>query len=65
MERKLVLYISMSLDGFIATKDNKLDFLSIVEQKNEDYGYFEFLKTVDTIIIGRKTYDKVIEMGYK
>jgi dihydrofolate reductase len=32
MSRKLILYISMSLDGYIATKDNSLEFLSIVEQ---------------------------------
>jgi dihydrofolate reductase len=63
--RKVILYISMSLDGYIASKDNALDFLSIVEQKGEDYGYHEFVNTVDTIIIGRKTYEKVIEMGYE
>lgn len=63
-ERKLVLYISMSLDGYIATKDNSLDFLSLVEQEGEDYGYNEFVKSVDTVIIGRKTYEKVIAMGY-
>jgi dihydrofolate reductase len=62
--RKVVLYISMSLDGYIATKNNDLDFLSLVEKKGEDYGYFDFIKTVDTIIIGRKTYEKIISMGY-
>lgn len=65
MERKVVLYISTSLDGYIATKDNSLEFLSIVEQEGEDYGYNDFVKTVDTVIIGRKTYEKVIAMGYE
>ena len=65
MDRKVILYISMSLDGYIATKDNSLDFLSIVEQEGEDYGYIDFVKSVDTVIIGRKTYEKVIEMGYE
>jgi len=55
----------MSLDGYIATKDNDLGFLSIVEQEGEDYGYQEFVNTVDTVIIGRKTYEKVIDMGYE
>jgi dihydrofolate reductase len=64
-DRKVVLYISMSLDGYLATKDNSLDFLSMVEQEGEDYGYNDFVKTVDAVIIGRKTYDKVIEMGYE
>ena len=63
--RKVILYISMSLDGYIATKDNSLEFLSMVEQKNEDYGYNDFVKSVDTVIIGRKTYEKVIAMGYE
>ena len=63
--RKVILYISMSLDGYIATKDNSLEFLSIVEQEGEDYGYNEFVESVDTVIIGRKTYEKVIAMGYE
>lgn len=54
----------MSLDGYIATKDNSLEFLSMVEQEGEDYGYNDFVKSVDAVIIGRKTYEKVIEMGY-
>lgn len=63
--RKVVLYISTSLDGYIATKNNSLEFLSIVEQEGEDYGYNDFIKSVDAVIIGRKTYEKVIEMGYE
>lgn len=55
----------MSLDGYIATKDNSLEFLSMVEQEGEDYGYNDFVKSIDAVIIGRKTYEKVIEMGYE
>jgi len=55
----------MSLDGYIATKDSSLDFLSMVEQEGEDYGYNDFVKSVDAVILGRKTYDKVIAMGYE
>lgn len=64
-ERKVVLYISMSLDGYIAGKDNELDFLSMVQKEGEDYDYNDFVKSVDTVIIGRKTFDKVIEMGFE
>ncbi len=64
-DRKVILYISMSLDGYIATKGNSLEFLSIVEQEGEDYGYNDFVKSFDTVIIGRKTYEKVIAMGYE
>jgi len=63
IKRRVVLFIAMSLDGFIATKNNELDWLSIVETPNEDYGYEKFIQGVDTVIMGRKTYDKVLSFG--
>jgi dihydrofolate reductase len=60
--RKLILYISMSLDGFIATNDDDLSWLSIVQKGAEDYGYEAFNQTVDTYIVGRKTYDVVLKL---
>lgn len=62
--RKLVLYIAMSLDGYIAAADEDLSFLSMVERTGEDYGYNTFIQTIDTVILGRKTYDKVLSMGF-
>ncbi|GAB3199027.1 dihydrofolate reductase family protein [Pontibacter aydingkolensis] len=53
----------MSLDGYIAKPDDDLSWLSIVETEGEDYGYSEFIATVDTIILGKRTYDKVLSMG--
>ena len=61
--RQVILYIAMSLDGYIAKKDNDISFLSVVEKPGEDYGYNDFIKTVDTVIMGRKTYDKVLSFG--
>ncbi len=61
--RKLCLFIAMSLDGFIAKTDDDISFLNQVELEGEDYGYSEFINTVDTVIWGRKTYDKVLSMG--
>lgn len=61
-KRKLILYISMSLDGFLAAKDDDLSWLSVVEKKGEDYGYQEFTKDVDTYIVGRQTYDVVLKL---
>ena len=61
--RKVILYIAMSLDGYIATQDDNIDFLSMVEDDGQDYGYSDFINTVDTVILGRKTYDKVISFG--
>ena len=62
-ERKLILYIAMSLDGYIATPEGELDFLSVVEKEGEDYGYTAFVETIDTVIMGRKTYEKVLSLG--
>lgn len=60
--RKLIVYISMSLDGFLATKDDDLSWLSAIEKEGEDYGYTAFTKTVDTYIVGRSTYDVVLNL---
>lgn len=63
MSRKLILYIAMSLDGYIAKRDDNIDFLSKVEIPNEDYGYADFLHNIDTVIWGRRTFDKVFSFG--
>ena len=63
MGKKLILYIAMSLDGYIAKKDDNIDFLSIVETTNEDFGYSDFLQNIDTVIWGRKTFNKVLSFG--
>ncbi len=57
--RKLSLFIATSLDGYIAKPNDDLSFLKLVEKEGEDYGYKEFTDTIDTLIIGRRTYDYV------
>ncbi|WP_159800447.1 dihydrofolate reductase family protein [Flavobacterium sp. MK4S-17] len=62
--RKISLFIAMSLDGYIAKPNDDLSFLKLVEKEGEDYGYAEFMSKIDTIIIGRRTYDYVLrEIG--
>lgn len=51
----------MSLDGYIAKPNDDLSFLNLVEKEGEDYGYAEFTDSIDTIIIGRKTYEYVLK----
>lgn len=63
MKRQLILYIAMSLDGYIAKDSDDLQFLSVVDAPGEDYGYTAFQQEVDTLIWGRKTYDKVLSFG--
>lgn len=59
--RKLSLFIAASLDGYIAKPNDDLSFLKAVEKEGEDYGYSDFTATIDTLIIGRKTYDYVVK----
>jgi dihydrofolate reductase len=54
------VYIAVSLDGFIARSDGRVDWLSVVGRPGEDYGYRKFYETVDTLIIGRKTYEMAL-----
>ena len=59
-DRKVIVYIAASLDGYIARPGDDLSFLSLVEVPGEDYGYEDFKKSVDTVIMGRKTFDWVV-----
>jgi len=57
--REIVLFIASSLDGFIAKYDSSVDWLFT----DEDYGYNEFFASVDTVIMGRKTYAQILEFS--
>ncbi|MEC3966531.1 dihydrofolate reductase family protein [Flagellimonas halotolerans] len=59
--RKISLFIAVSLDGYIAKPNDDLSFLKLVEKEGEDYGYAKFTETIDTLIVGRKTYDYVLK----
>ncbi len=60
--RKIVVSVAMSTDGFIARPDGDVAWLDRPGPKR-DYGMGQFFKTIDTILWGRKTYDKGIKMG--
>ena len=55
--RKIKLYIASSLDSYIASEDGSIDWLFT----DEDYGYAKFYDSIDTILVGRKTYDQSLE----
>lgn len=61
MSRKLILYIASSLDGYIAKPNDDLSFLDRVQEEGQDYGYHDFVNSVDTVILGRKTYEWVMK----
>jgi dihydrofolate reductase len=63
MSTKCSVFIATSLDGFVARSDGSIDWL---ERANtsvpacEDCGYADFMHTVDAIVIGRSTFEKVL-----
>lgn len=58
------VFIATSLDGFIARVNGELDWLpQDADSTGEDYGYAEFMKSVDTLVMGRMTYEKVRTLG--
>lgn len=58
--RKTIVYIAMSVDGYIAGPSDDLSFLNAVQAAGEDYGYHQFMSGIETVILGRKTYDWVM-----
>lgn len=60
---KASVFIAASLDGFIARKDGGIDWLPTPDsdsEDGEDYGYNDFIKTIDAIVMGRNTYELVL-----
>jgi dihydrofolate reductase len=55
------VFIGTSVDGFIARPNDDLDFLP--EGGGEPHGYTEFMASIDAIVIGRKTFEKVLTLG--
>lgn len=54
----VAVFIATSLDGFIARPNDDLDWLPA--DGGEPHGYDEFIASIDAIVIGRKTFEKVL-----
>ncbi len=59
--RKIIVYIATSADGYIARSDGNVDWLN--RRSTHDYGMSEFLKSIDAVLWGRKTFDMAGEYG--
>jgi dihydrofolate reductase len=62
--RKLILEEWVSLDGFVTDKNGQLDFFTSLtpeQNKDSDADQLKFLETIDTILLGRKTYDLFVD----
>ena len=58
---RFVVYIAMSLDGYIADDEGGVGWLESFE--TDDYGYEEFLDSIGSIIVGRVTYEQIAGFG--
>lgn len=66
MQARSSVFIATSLDGFIAREDGGLDWLddaNATVPEGEDCGYSAFMASVDVLVMGRKTYEKVLTFG--
>ncbi|ABF41482.1 bifunctional deaminase-reductase-like protein [Candidatus Koribacter versatilis Ellin345] len=55
---KISVFCGVSVDGFIARKSHTFDFLP---EEPEPHGFEEFYKSIDTVVIGRNTYQVVVK----
>ncbi len=68
---KAYIYLGVSVDGYIARKDGSLDWLPQnvpdedfgEEFANNDFGYVQFMNSIDLIVMGRHTYESVLSFG--
>ena len=58
--RQVVLYITASVDGFIAEPGGGMGWLDEAASTGSDYGYAEFYASIETMIMGRATYEFVL-----
>jgi dihydrofolate reductase len=56
------VYIAASLDGYIADRNGSLDWLTgIQDPSGGDFGFAEFISGIDAVVMGRKTFDTVVD----
>jgi dihydrofolate reductase len=63
--RKVIVHIATSADGYIARPDGDLEWLTSRPAPEGFYGMNAFMKSIDTKLLGRKTYEESLRMGAK
>ena len=64
-QRKVIVHIAMSADGYIARSDGDLEWLTGRRAPVGFYGMDAFIKSIDTKVLGRKTYEASLRLGAK
>jgi dihydrofolate reductase len=60
---EVVYYVASSLDGYIATPDGGVEWLTPFEAAGIDYGYADFYGSVDAVLVGSHTYEQSLTFG--
>jgi dihydrofolate reductase len=63
--RKVIVHIATSADGYIARPDGDLEWLTSRPAPEGFYGMNAFMQSIDTKVLGRKTYEVSLRMGAK
>jgi dihydrofolate reductase len=63
--RKVIVHIATSADGYIARPDGDLEWLTSRPAPEGFYGMNTFMRSIDTKVLGRKTYEVSLRMGAK
>jgi dihydrofolate reductase len=61
--RKVIVHIAASADGYIARPDGDLEWLTSRPAPEGFYGMNAFMKSIDTLLLGRKTYEVSLSLG--
>jgi dihydrofolate reductase len=62
--RKIISYIAASVDGKIAGPEDDLSWLDAFNSPDNDYGYQDFLDTIDTTLMGNSTYQQILKSDF-
>lgn len=62
---KAIVYVAQSLDGFIAKGNGDIKWLEEFPNPNgSDFGFADFMRSIDCLLMGRKTFEKVKSFGF-
>jgi dihydrofolate reductase len=63
--RRVIVHIAVSADGYIAGPDGDLEWLTSRPKPKDFYGINAFMRSVDTLLLGRRTYEAGLRLGGK